>query len=74
MDFSWTEEQRLWRRAVRDFAQNEIAPYVREIDSEERIPQCIVDGMAEMGLLAPTVGEEYGGAGADWMMVTIAAE
>lgn len=74
MDFSWTEEQRLWRRAVRDFAQNEIAPRVREIDEEERIPDDIVAGMADMGLLAPTVGEEYGGAGADWMMATIAAE
>ncbi len=74
MDFSWTEEQRLWRRAVRDFAQNEIAPRVREIDEEEYIPRDIIDGMAEMGLLAPTVGEEYGGVGADWMMAAIAAE
>jgi len=74
MDFEWTEEQRLWRRAVRDFAQNEIAPRVREIDTSERIPPEIVKGMAEMGLLAPLVGEEYGGAGADWMMATIAAE
>ncbi len=74
MDFSWTEEQRLWRRAVRDFAQNEIAPRVREIDEQERIPIEIVQGMAEMGLLAPTVGEEYGGVAADWMMATIAAE
>jgi len=74
MDFSWTEEQRLWRRGVRDFAQHEIAPRVREIDEEERIPLDIVEGMAEMGLLAPTVGEEYGGVGADWTMATIAAE
>jgi len=74
MDFSWTEEQRLWRRAVRDFAQNEIAPRVREIDTTERIPLEIVEGMAGMGLLAPLVGEEYGGAGADWTMATIAAE
>lgn len=74
MDFSWTEDQRLWRRAVRDFAQSEIAPRVREIDSEERIPQDIVKGMADMGLLAPVVGEEYGGAGADWTMAAIAAE
>jgi len=74
MEFGWTEEQRLWRRAVRDFAQNEIAPRVREIDEEEHIPQDIVKGMAEVGLLAPTVGEEYGGVGADWTMATIAAE
>ncbi len=74
MDFSWTDEQRLWRRAVRDFAQNEIAPRVREIDTEEHIPDDIVKGMAEMGLLAPLVGEEYGGSGADWTMAAIAAE
>ncbi len=74
MDFGWTEEQRLWRRAVRDFAQSEIAPRVREMDTSERIPPDIVKGMADMGLLAPLVGEEYGGAGADWMMAAIAAE
>jgi len=59
---------------VRDFAQKEIAPRVREIDTTERIPSEIVKGMAEMGLLAPLVGEEYGGAGIDWTMATIAAE
>jgi acyl-CoA dehydrogenase len=74
MDFGWTEEQRLWRRAVRDFAQQEIAPRVREIDTTERIPPEIIKGMAEMGLLTPLVGEEYGGAEIDWMMATIAAE
>jgi acyl-CoA dehydrogenase len=74
MDFALTEEQRMWQRAVRDFAQKEIAPRVREIDTVERIPPEIIKGMAEMGLLAPLVGEEYGGAGADWTMATIAAE
>jgi acyl-CoA dehydrogenase len=47
---------------------------VREIDEEEYIPRDIIDGMAKMGLLAPTVGEEYGGVGADWTMAAIAAE
>jgi acyl-CoA dehydrogenase len=74
MDFALTEEQRMWQRAVRDFAQQEIAPRVREIDTTGRIPPEIIKGMAEMGLLAPLAGEEYGGAGADWTMATIAAE
>jgi acyl-CoA dehydrogenase len=74
MDFGWTEEQRLWRQTVRDFAQKEITPRVRQIDTEERIPREIVEGMAELGLLAPLVGEEYGGVAADWTMATIAAE
>jgi acyl-CoA dehydrogenase len=74
MDFSWNEEQRLWQQTVRDFAQAEIAPRVREIDSQERIPSEIVQGMARLGLLAPVCSEEYGGAGMDWTMAAIAAE
>jgi acyl-CoA dehydrogenase len=74
MDFGWSEEQRLWRHAVRDFSQNEIAPRVREIDSVERIPAEIIRGMARLGLLGPVCAEEFGGAGMDWTMATIAAE
>jgi acyl-CoA dehydrogenase len=74
MDFGWNEEQRMWRQAVRDFAQAEIAPRVREIDSEERIPPEIIQGMARLGLLAPVVSEEVGGAGMDWTLAAIAAE
>jgi acyl-CoA dehydrogenase len=74
MDFSWNEEQRLWRQTVRDFAQKEIAPRVREIDTRERIPPEVIQGMADLGLLAPVCSEEYGGAAMDWTMATIAAE
>ena len=74
MDFGWNEEQRLWRHAVRDFAQKEIAPRVREIDTAERIPPDIIKGMAGLGLLAPACSEEYGGVGMDWTMAAIAAE
>jgi acyl-CoA dehydrogenase len=74
MDFGWNEEQRLWRQAVRDFAQKVIAPRVREIDTQERIPSDIIKGMAELGLLAPVCSEDYGGAGMDWTMAAIAAE
>jgi acyl-CoA dehydrogenase len=74
MDFGWTAEQEMWRKAVRDFAQGEIAPRVREIDTHGEIPIEIIKGMAQVGLLALTVPEEYGGMGADWTMACIAAE
>jgi len=74
MDFSWNSEQEMWRKAVRDFAQKEIKPRVREYDSSCRIPADLIKGMAQMGLLALTVPEEYGGMGADWAMACIAAE
>ena len=74
MEFSWSEEQRLWRQTVRDFAQTEIAPRVREMDTTERIPKEIIKGMADLGLLAPVCSEAYGGAEMDWTMAAIAAE
>ncbi len=74
MDFAFNEEQQMWRQAVRDFAQKEITPRVREMDTGGKIPAEIIKGMADLGLLALTASEEYGGAGADWMMATIAAE
>lgn len=74
MDFSWTEEQEIWRRTVRDFAQKKIKPKVREIDREKRIPDKIIKEMASLGLLAPTVSKEFGGSEVDWTMACIAAE
>jgi len=74
MNFGWTEEQRMWRRTVREFAQKKIAPRSREIDDSGHIPEDLIKGMAEMGLLAPTVAEEYGGMGMDVTLAAIAAE
>ena len=74
MDFHWTEEQNLWRKTVREFAQKRIKPKIREIDSKKKIPESLVKEMAKLGLLAPTVSKEYGGAGIDWTMACIAAE
>jgi acyl-CoA dehydrogenase len=74
MDFGWTAEQKMWRKTVHDFAQKKIMPRSREIDSTGHIPEEIIRGMAEMGLLAPTVSEEYGGQGMNITMAAIAAE
>lgn len=74
MDFEWTDEQEIWRRTVRDFAQKKIKPRVREIDTNKKIPEEIIKDMAKLGLLAPTTSQKYGGAEIDWTMACIAAE
>jgi acyl-CoA dehydrogenase len=74
MDFSWTEEQKIWRRTVRDFAQKKIKPHVRNIDRDKNIPDKIIKDMSKLGLLAPTVSKEFGGSDIDWTMACIAAE
>ena len=74
MDFNWTDEQEIWRKTVRDFAQKKIKPKIRDIDTNKKIPEDIIKSMAQLGLLAPTASQKYGGAGVDWIMAAIAAE
>ena len=68
MDFSWTDEQILWRKTVREFAQKKIKPKIRDIDTDKKIPETLIKEMGELGLLAPTVSKDYGGADLDWIM------
>lgn len=63
IDFSLTEEQRVCRKLVGDFAQKEIAPIAHELDEEQRHSPEIVNKYFEIGLLHYSVPEEYGGAG-----------
>ena len=74
MDFSWNDEQELWRKTVRNYAEKKIKPRIREIDTNRNIPDEIIKEMANLGLLAPTVSKEYGGADLNWTMAAIAAE
>src|SRR5919198_4638666 len=62
MDFRPTEEQALLRRTVREFAETEIRPHVREWDQEQHFPIELVPKLASLGLLGIQVPERYGGA------------
>jgi acyl-CoA dehydrogenase len=74
MHFEESDEERMWREAVRDFAQKNVAPVWQEYDKNHEIPRDLIKKMADMGLWAPTVSEEYGGAGVSMTMACIAAE
>jgi alkylation response protein AidB-like acyl-CoA dehydrogenase len=63
MDFRLTEEQTLLQRSVREFAETEIRPHVREWDERQHFPAEIIPKLAELGLLGIQFPEEYGGAG-----------
>jgi len=63
MDFQPTEEQRLLRRTVREFAETEMRPHVREWDEAQHFPTELVPKLAEIGLMGIQFAEEYGGAG-----------
>jgi alkylation response protein AidB-like acyl-CoA dehydrogenase len=63
MDFRPTEEQALLRRTVREFAETEIRPHVREWDEAQHFPTELVPKLAALGLMGIQFAEEYGGAG-----------
>src|SRR6476469_10539596 len=63
MDFRLTEEQGLLRRTVREFAETEIRPHVREWDEAQHFPSEIMPALAGLGLLGIQFPDEYGGAG-----------
>jgi alkylation response protein AidB-like acyl-CoA dehydrogenase len=62
MDFRPTEQQQVLRRAVREFAETEIRPFVREWDAVQAFPRALVSKMAALGLMGIQFPEEYGGA------------
>ena len=63
MDFGLTDEQRLLRDTVRDFARQEVAPVAEELDREKRFPYEIVEKLGELGIMGIPHPTEYGGGG-----------
>ena len=61
-DFDLTEEQKLVRGAVREFAEKEIAPFVEEYEREERYPTELIQKLIPLGYIAPMIPEAYGGS------------
>ena len=64
-DFDLTPEQRQVRRAVREFAEREILPYVEEHERAERYPAELIRKLIPLGYLTPVLPEAYGGGGSD---------
>ena len=58
-----TEEERMVRDTARAYAQDKLFPRVLSAYREERYDPEVVREMGELGLLGPTIPEEYGGAG-----------
>lgn len=63
MDFELTDEQKMFRDAVRDFAQKEIAPLVDAAEEGEKFPVEIIGKLGKLGYLGPSFDPKYGGAG-----------
>jgi len=63
MDFTLTEEQKMLKAMVRDFAEKEIEPIAAQIDEDATFPAEAIKKAAEIGLMGTGYPEEYGGSG-----------
>src|ERR1041384_834441 len=63
LDYELTEEERMVRDSARAFSQDKLMPRVRLAWRGEKLDKSLLPEMAELGLLGPTIPEEYGGAG-----------
>jgi len=63
MDFTLTEEQKMLKAMVRDFAEKEIEPIAAQIDEDATFPTEAIKKAAEIGLMGTGYPEEYGGSG-----------
>ncbi|MBL3655357.1 acyl-CoA dehydrogenase family protein [Fulvivirga sediminis] len=62
-----TEEHLLIRASIRDFVKKEITPYVEQWCQDAYFPYDIVKKFGEIGAFGPTVPEQYGGGGLDYI-------
>ena len=64
----------MFRDAVREFAETEIRPHVHEMDEAAQFRQDLIPKFFDLGLMGIEVPEQYGGAGGNLFMVTLAVE
>ncbi len=74
IDFTFTEEQEMFRKAAREFAETKVAPKVPEMEETGKASQEVVKAMAEAEMMALTIPEEYGGLGLGYIARLIAVE
>jgi short-chain 2-methylacyl-CoA dehydrogenase len=74
VDFGLTDEQRLLRDTVREFARTEVAPVAEELDRTKSFPYELVEQMGKLGMMGIPFATEYGGGGADTLSYVLAIE
>jgi alkylation response protein AidB-like acyl-CoA dehydrogenase len=74
IDFTFTEEQELFRKAASEFAETQIAPHVPTMEETGREWEPVIKGLCDAEMMAITIPEEYGGLGLGYVERLIALE
>ncbi|HEX9029985.1 MAG TPA: acyl-CoA dehydrogenase family protein, partial [Anaerolineales bacterium] len=74
MDLALTEEQRMVQQMVREFAQKEVAPVIKEYDRKQEMAPFVLERMGALGILGICLPVRYGGQGMDYISLGLACE
>ncbi|TFG43297.1 MAG: acyl-CoA dehydrogenase, partial [Gemmatimonadales bacterium] len=69
-----TEEEEMFRSAVREFAESEIRPHVHDMDARAQFNPDIIPKFFELGLMGVEIPEQFGGAGGNIFLAVLAIE
>src|SRR5438094_5315872 len=69
-----SEDERLFRDSVYEFADREVRPLVREMDEHAKIPKALIDKLFDLGVMAIEIPDSYGGGGASFFHSVLAVE
>jgi glutaryl-CoA dehydrogenase (non-decarboxylating) len=74
INFELSEEHLALQKTVKEFCQNEVAPYIKEWDAKSHFERPILGKMADLGILGVCIPEQYGGAGFDYVSLGLVCE
>jgi glutaryl-CoA dehydrogenase (non-decarboxylating) len=74
LDFSLSEEHRMVQNMVREFAQKEVTPVIKECDRQQHMAEFVLPRMGELGILGICLPIKYGGQGLDYISLGLACE
>lgn len=74
MDFNLSKEELLIQKMARDYAQQAIRPAVLRIEADNRVPDEILAGLADLEMFGMVIPEKFGGAGAGYLSYVLAME
>jgi alkylation response protein AidB-like acyl-CoA dehydrogenase len=68
------DDERIFRDSVREFAEAQIRPLVREMDEHAKIPRSLIDRLFELGVMGIEIPESFGGSGGTFFHAVLAVE
>jgi alkylation response protein AidB-like acyl-CoA dehydrogenase len=69
-----TDDERLFRESVYEFADQEIRPHVRGMDEDAKMPRSLIDKLFDLGVMGIEIPDSYSGAGATFFHSVLAVE